>query len=77
MVGLLLAGETHVFVDVFEVANVLFYDPETILIRKVSLSTITNSESLLEIIFKSPSTTERHLPIYIELSLKAYFKSEI
>lgn len=72
-----LGGETHAFVNSFDAAYAIRYDLETIVCKSVSLSMVTDSDSLLKVIFQSSTTTERRLIIDIQAGREAYQERRI
>lgn len=72
-----LGGETHAFVDSFEAAYAIRHDLETMIGRPVTLSMVTDSDSLFKVIVQSSTTTERRLMIDIQAGREAYQERKI
>lgn len=72
-----LGGETYAFADGFDFAFTLRHDIENILGRKLSITMLTDSESLFKVIIKASTTTERRLMIDIRATREAYVREEI
>lgn len=72
-----LGGETHAFVDSFDAAYAIRHDLETMVGKTVTLSMVTDFDSLFKVIVQSSTTTERRLMIDIQASREAYQERKI
>lgn len=72
-----LGGETYAFADGFDAAYMLRYDLERMLMRRIPMTMLTDSESLFRVIIKASVTTEKRLMIDVRAAREAYQRGDI
>lgn len=72
-----LGGETHAFVDSFDAAYDIMHDLEAMLGKSVTLSMVTDSDSLFKVILQSSTTTETRRVIDVQTGTEAYQERKI
>lgn len=72
-----LGGETYAFANAFDAAYMILHDISKMIGLPLELTMITDSLSLLQVLFNYSNTTERILMTDIQTSPEAYEKFEI
>ena len=73
----MLGGEVYAFADSFDYGFLLRHDLEGIIGQQIPFSMFPDSESLINVIVKSTTTTEKRLMINVKAARKAYDRAEI
>ncbi len=77
VVSSVLGAEIYSFADAFDKAFSIKHELESLVQRAVPLEMFTDSKSLLDVITKCSSTSERRLMIDIQIVRDAYSREEI